>query len=245
MPGRDDVFINGHVYHVFNKTIEGKKIFREDYYGSLFLRTLEYYRSSKAKIGFARLPSLSKEIKDTLFKKINLKKYFKIEILCYCLMPTHFHLLIRQIIDEGIPKYMSDVLNSFTRYYNIRNNRVGPLFLPRFKSVRVKSEEQLKHVSRYIHLNPYSGHIVESLDSIFSYRWSSLKNYTSSFYNNLISTSYIFRLFNHNMKRYRNFIVDNATYQKTLEYIKEQEKLMKEISRRHNNVSDPRGRRFI
>lgn len=78
-------------------------------------------------------------------------------------MPNHFHLLLRQIQDKGITIFLSKVTNSYTKYFNTRHKRVGPLFQGTFKAVRIEDDEQLVHVSRYIHLNPLIDYIVRDL----------------------------------------------------------------------------------
>lgn len=84
-----------------------------------------------------------------------------LEIISYCLMPNHFHLLVKQVIDHGIVKCLNNFSNSYTRYFNIRHDRVGPLFQGRFKAVRIETDEQLLQVSRYIHLNPVASSLIE------------------------------------------------------------------------------------
>ncbi len=76
-------------------------------------------------------------------------------------MPTHIHLILKQLKEDGISAYMSKILNSYTCYFNRRTKRKGPLWESRFKRVEVTSDEQLLHLTRYIHLNPVTAHIVE------------------------------------------------------------------------------------
>ena len=75
------------------------------------------------------------------------------EIICYCLMPNHLHLLLRQLMDGGISKFMSNFANSYTRYFNTKSKRKGPVFEGKFKAKRIETDEQLLHLSRHIHLN--------------------------------------------------------------------------------------------
>jgi len=220
MPGREINFINGNIYHVFNKTIESKQIFFDNYLSSTFLTIAEYYRSSKIKIRFSDFKKLDKETRNISFKKILDPNYFKVDILTYCLMPTHFHFLLKQLTENAISKFISDLLNSFTRYFNIKNERKGPIFLPRFKAVRIATEEQLKHVSRYIHLNPYSDGLITNINELENYQWSSLKEYLKSDFQKLSSPDLILNLFDKDRSRYKKFVFDNADYQKSLEYIK-------------------------
>lgn len=220
MPDRRDIFYNRGIYHVFNKTIDSKRIFLSDNISQAFIDTLKYYRSIKIKLSLSRFKALKETDRSKESAIIAYKKYFMVDILGYCLMPTHFHLLLMQLSDDGIKKYMSDVSNSFTRYYNIRKNRKGPLFMPRFKSREIVTDDQLKHVSRYIHLNPYSSKIIDSINMLDEYKWSSYAYYIKDKKNELINTKPIFELFNFDKPRYRKFVENNADYQRSLERFK-------------------------
>lgn len=142
-----------------------------------------------------------------------------IEIFAYCLMPNHFHLLLKQVADRGVSKFLSQFENSYTRYFNTIYERVGPLFLDQFKSVRIVTEEQLLHVSRYIHLNPYTSYVVKDFESLFSYPWSSLEKYFIQEKSSLCNKEVILSLFK-KPDDYRNFILDQASYQRELDKIK-------------------------
>ena len=83
-------------------------------------------------------------------------------------MPNHFHLLLKQTIDNGISHFLSKFTNSYTKYFNTKYNRVGPVFQGVFKSVHIESDEQLMHLSRYIHLNPVVSAVVEK-QNLLSY----------------------------------------------------------------------------
>lgn len=220
MPVRKISFVNGGIYHIFNKTIESKKIFIDDYINTIFCEITRYYRSFKTYTRFSQFKELSSQVQNQVLKDVLNPVYFQVEILCYCLMPTHFHFLVKQLTKNGVQKYMANVLNSFTRYFNIKNERKGPLFLPRFKAVNIKSEEQLKHNSRYIHLNPYSNGLIEDINELEKYPWSSFKEYVFDNPQRLSSPNLILNLFNNDRNRYKKFVFDNADYQKTLDLIK-------------------------
>jgi len=211
---------NEQYYHVFNKTIESKQIFTNNHLPSTFLEISRYYRSLKARLRFSDYKRLIDINKNLILKEILISAYFKVEILSYCLMQTHFHFLLKQLSENGISKFIGDTLNSFTRYFNIKFERKGPIFLPRFKAVLIKSEEQLKHVSRYIHLNPYSDGLIKSIDKLENYPWSSFKEYFPNSSQKLSNPDFILGLFNNDKLRYKKFVFDNADYQKSLEHIK-------------------------
>lgn len=220
MPGRDIIFQNNGIYHVFNRTIDKKRIFHIEKHCNIFLNTLAYYRSDKSTVSLSRLPDLPKDIRVKILKEVAYTTSFDIHILAYCLMPTHFHLLLQQKKGNGIQKSMTYLMNSFTQHYNKLSKRVGPLFLPRFKAVRVTSDAQLMHVSRYIHLNPYSSKIINSKSEIAHYPYSSYPYYLTSQKNQLVQPKKVMELFRFNRKEYEDFVIKNADYQQTLERVK-------------------------
>ncbi len=219
---RKDPFVTDNIYHTFNKTIEHKRIFESYEIASKFLEIIRYYRSSSIHMKFSHFEKLSPILKKMYEEKLLNESTFRVNILSFCIMPTHFHLLLKQIENNGVSFYLSQIQNSLTRYFNIKYNRMGPLFVQTFKSVLIKTEDQLKHVSRYIHLNPYSSAIISSSELLENYPWSSFHEYLNKHSSRLDLTQpkYILNLFNNNKKRYKTFVLSNAQHQKTLEYCK-------------------------
>jgi len=142
----------------------------------------------------------------------------QIKFLAYCFMPNHFHFLLLQKVDGGISKFLSNVQNSYTRYYNTKHKRIGPLFLNQFKAVRIEEGDQLLHVARYIHLNPYTSYVVKSIDELFEYRWSSIGEYLTG-NPNLCDIGPVMQHFKNN-NAYKTFLSDQAGYQRRLDGIK-------------------------
>lgn len=132
-------------------------------------------------------------------------------------MPNHFHFLLKQIKDNGISHFVANFQNSYTRYFNVKWKKDGPLLLTQFKAVRIEDDNQLLHVSRYIHLNPYSSFVIKSIDNLIDYPWSSLKEYLSSA--NVVKSEEIINLIG-SSKKYKKFLLDQADYQRTLDQIK-------------------------
>ncbi len=184
--------------------------------GEIFLQTLRYYRSIKAIIRFSEFNSIQGPLKVQKEIELTYVLYFKVNIIAFCLMPNHFHLLIQQKISGGIIKFMSDISNSFTRYFNLKLNRNGPLFLPQFKSRRILTDEQLMHVSRYIHLNPYSSGLIKNKNSLLTYPLSSFNEYVSLIENGLCDPELVLQLFNNDREKYLKFVLNHAEYQKEL-----------------------------
>ena len=221
MSVRKEPFITNYIYHVFNKTIDDKQIFKSNHYSSEFYQRLVYYRSSKSEQSFSKLRFLSNETLLELQLQTSLRKNFRVDILKYSLMPNHFHLLVKQLTDAGITEYISQVINSFTRYFNLKNGRKGQIFLHDFKATMIKTDEQLIHTSRYIDLNPFSSGIVTSVKDLESYKWGGYRAYIDGDYpESLVNTKPILKMFDNDRERYKEFVLDRADYQKSLEIIK-------------------------
>lgn len=225
MPGRKFSFINDGFYHVFNKTINSYLIFNESISNTTFLNILQYYRSLNSHISYSKLSKINPLRKEYILKEIGKSSSFRVEVLAFCLMPTHFHLLVRQKTTNGISSFISNVMNSFTRYQNTKKERKGPIFLTKFKAVPVISEQQLLHVSRYIHLNPYSSNIISNINQITQYPWSSMSEYIKKT-GDLVSSELIMSNFGDKPHSYLKFVLDNADYQRSLESIKYVNKLL-------------------
>lgn len=226
MPGRLEPFINNLTYHVFNKALNSQRIF-DDYYSDIFLFGVSYYRSAKARVSLSHFKRMPFELQQELFNITSQSEFFRVEILALCLMPTHYHLLLRQKQNDGVSRFMSDLSNSFTRFHNIKNNKIGPIFIPRFKAERIVTEEHLKHVCRYIFLNPYSGELVTNFEDLENYMWSSYKEYLDKSKQFLSNPDPVMSLFGNDPARFRKFVSDHADYQRSLEHVKYAEKWMR------------------
>ena len=210
MPYRVIPFVNDHFYHIYNRGVEKRTIFenRRDY--SRFLKTLRYYQFAGPKPRFSKFLN-NQSSKTKLDKKV-------VEIASYCLMPNHFHLLIKQLQDGGITEFLSKLSNSYTKYYNTKHTRVGPLLQGEFKAVLIESEEQLMHISRYIHLNPFVSFLVRDLNF---YEWSSYSDYIGKISDGICSKEAVLDLFK-SSQDYEKFVLDQADYAQRLEIIKHQ-----------------------
>ena len=209
MPGRNTPLITGEYYHIFNRGNEKRNIFTQPRDYKRFLQTFYYYQFMGPK------PSFSKFAKSDLnsLKPDPEKKLVK--IICYCFMPNHFHLLVKQLKDHGISNFLSQISNSYTKYFNTKYTRVGALLQGVFKNVRIETDEQLIHVCRYIHLNPVVSELVNKPEE---YKWSSYLEYITE--NGIIcSINEILDLFP-SSKKYQEFVEAQIDYGTTLEVLK-------------------------
>lgn len=185
MPSKNRIktYKSGGVYHIYNRGIEGREIFTNEQDYEMFLKILENYSSDK------------KASEDTIYKRerpylskhrSEMKLSDEIEILAYCLMPDHYHLLVWQKNEDGITKLLRRVVTSYVMYFNQRYKRNGPLFENIYRAVLVEDEHQILELSRYIHMNPVSRQVrrfglVETNSGIAPeyYIYSSYKDYIS------------------------------------------------------------------
>lgn len=219
MPRRIIPLVNEETYHVYNRSISSIPVFvsNSDYHRAI--EALNYYQFSEVQISFSKFKKLSLRKRALLFEKFNKRGKRLVKILCFCLMPNHFHLLLKQFRKEGISKFIANFQNSYTRYFNLKNKRVGPLLQGTFKAIRIGTDEQLIHVSRYIHLNPYSSLVVRNLEELEKYPWSSLKEYIFPQRKGLSFPKEVLEFFK-SFREYKKFVFDRANYQKELEKIK-------------------------
>lgn len=219
MPGRKTPLVNNEIYHIFNRGVASQPTFlsKRDYERAL--ESIFYYQNITPPVKYSRFLSLSASERAELLEKLSDQKKFLVDIVTYCLMPNHFHLLLRQITEGGIAKFVGNFTNSYTRYFNARHQRQGPLYTGKFQSVRIETLEQLLHVSRYIHLNPYTGFVVKSLKELEQYPFSSFQEFLSKTNHNFCEKEIILQEFK-NTTSYKKFVFDQADYQRTLDYIR-------------------------
>lgn len=207
----------GRVYHVFSKSIAGFKILNNNTEFSRMTGAIRYYRKQKPSLKFSRFIKLAEDSKNYPEMTTLLSDKEKIvDIIAYCLMPTHLHLILKQLKENGISIFMSNILNSHTRYFNTRHKRKGPLWEGRFKNVLVESDEQLLHLTRYIHLNPVTVYLVDSPEE---WAWSSYKEYLLKVSDNDRICKFD-DILDIEPNSYRKFVLDFSSYQRELATIK-------------------------
>ncbi|MBU4480699.1 transposase [Patescibacteria group bacterium] len=203
MPYRKEQFVNGEIYHIIVKGVDGNAIFKDidDHYRGIF-SIYEFNNAKRVKIRERRKARL--RLKEQM-KKIA-KEFQKIktqintgptsvdsrdklvEVLTFCIMPNHLHLLVRQIKDGGIIKFMQKLGTGYGGYFNRKYGHQGYVTQKRFTAVHIKTEEQLKIVFVYIHTNSIS--LIEpkwkeigikdpekAIKFVEEYKWSSYPDY--------------------------------------------------------------------
>lgn len=185
---RKEKFIPEEYYHIYNRTLLNRPEFT-DYKNSkrlkqAFLLANSTY-SSRA-FQFLR-DNKNATIKDAIELAARGEKL--VDVLCYTIMPDHYHLLLKERREKGISSFIHKCNISVAKYINIKNNRSGPLFESLFKSKHITTNDYLLHLSLYIHLNPldfligrqWRKHRMRNWGQIknklINYPYSSLKNF--------------------------------------------------------------------
>lgn len=171
-------------YHVYARGANRQKIFVEAADYKYFLELFSRYLSRKQAISQTGEPYPH-------YRN-------RVRLLAYCLMSNHLHLLIYQVDIPYLEKFMRSLMTSYSRYFNLKYKRTGPLFEDRYKAVRTGDDSYLMHITRYIHLNPQRWR---------NYRYSSLGYYCRGAAPDWLSTNPILKLFK-SRSDYMTFVAD-------------------------------------
>jgi len=189
MPYRKEKFVDDEIYHITLRAIDNNLIFKDirDYYRGIF-SIYEFNNSNSVSMQRKRRDrNRFKEGRGRASNFIDEREQL-VEILAFCFMPNHVHLLVRQVKDGGITKFMSKFGTGYAGYSNRRYNRKGHFFQDRFYSVHIENDDQLRIVFTYIHANPLSlfdpnwkkikvENSEEYLKFLNDYKWSSYQDY--------------------------------------------------------------------
>ena len=199
---RETIFANHRFYHIYNRGVEKRKIFldKEDYFRFIhdlfefndvnpappFVNRLKRGGDIKT-IGGPTSNSFSGSKKGPIPAPRAPRKLL-IKIHTFCLMPNHFHLILEQLVENGIKIFIHKLSTGYAYYFNLKYDRVGPLFQGRYKAIQIEDENYLLHLSRYQHINPVE--LIEpkwkedgikdweKVDKFLeNYRWSSYLDY--------------------------------------------------------------------
>lgn len=183
-------FAEGEIYHVFNRGVEKRDVFLKETDYLRFIHSLyEFNDEAPAQNIFYKSPFLgSYEV--GLRKSLRGSRKQLVEILAFVLMPNHYHVMLRQLVEGGITEFMRKLGTGYTNFFNLKYDRVGPLFQGKFKAILLDKEAHFIHLPHYIHLNPLDLIMPEwrevgvknkekAIRFLSSYRWSSLPDYLS------------------------------------------------------------------
>lgn len=184
MATRKIPFIVGEYYHIYNRGVDKRTIFMDEHDYRRF-RVLLYLCNGNNPLNMQDL--LNKGLPFIEFFSIDRGEQL-VDIGAYCLMPNHFHILVKECIEGGISKFMEKLATSYVMYFNTKGGRRGSLFEGSFKAKHIDSEPYLNWIFSYIHTNPVKlfdpnwnkDGIQDSLatkDFIDNYKYSSYHDY--------------------------------------------------------------------
>jgi len=177
--------VSGEIYHIYNRGVDKRNIFMGDEDRFRFIHDLFEFNDENPAINLALYLNKFKEVG---LPNIKRPRKILVEILAFCLMDNHFHLLIRQKTENGITLFMRKLGTGYTNYFNNKYKRTGVLFQGKFKSVNVEKDSHLMYLPIYIHLNPLDYKFKEwrerkinnpekAIEFLNTYRWSSYLDY--------------------------------------------------------------------
>ena len=220
---RKTKFAKGNIYHIFNRGVEKRDIFNNDSDRWRFLQGLYLFNDENSSANMLWEISRDEGIVKFPFvvNRVNLKgeRSQLVRIMADCLMPNHYHLLLEEIKDGGISKFMHRLGVGYTSYFNKKYNRVGGLFQGAFKAVPVESDLYLQYLLAYINvINP--AELVEpelkingvnDINKIMKfaeeYPWSTHQEYLGTRKSVIIEKGILGELFKEPVK-YKEFVQD-------------------------------------
>lgn len=147
---RRNTFANDEYYHIYNRGVEKRDIFCDERDLFRFLQSIDEFNDREA-IGSLYENSFRKENKQLGGRTSKSERL--VEIVAYCLNPNHFHLIVKQVSDKGVEKFMQRLGTGYTMYFNRRYQRSGGLFQGKFKSIHIDTNEYFLRLSVYVNLN--------------------------------------------------------------------------------------------
>lgn len=184
-------------YHIYSRGVAKQPIFNEEEDYAVFVSLFKRY--------------LSQENKKNISRHLYPTYKSRLDLLSYCLMPNHLHLLVYQKDEKAITEFMRALLTSYSMYFNKTNRRVGPVFQSRYKARLIEDQTYLEHISRYIHLNPNN--------------WENSNKTSVDFYLNKrradwVKPERILEVFDNNKEKYLEFLKDYEDHKQTLDELR-------------------------
>lgn len=155
MPSRNllKVYVENGYYHVYNRGVEKRTIFEDEQDYKVFLSYIKEILSPPDTNNQKTIFSLRGQSFEAV--KAPLKNYSNnIDLIAFCLMPNHYHFLLKQQNKNALEGFMRSLMTRYSMYFNKRHERVGFLFQGRYKAVLVSNDDYLVYLSKYIHKNP-------------------------------------------------------------------------------------------
>ncbi|MEK9175048.1 MAG: transposase, partial [Patescibacteria group bacterium] len=196
----------------YNRGVDKRQVFLEQYDVDRFLQSMEEFNT---------VDPIGSIYQNSFRETTKLKSDTIVDIICFCINPNHFHLLLRQKKDKGIEKFMHRLGVGYSRYFNERNHRSGSLFQGTYKAIHIDSNKYLLYLSAYINLNNKVHKLSNLVTKLTKSSWA---EYTTANYHEkkFCNTKIIQEQFS-SKKEYKEFA------EEALQYIKERKDLYYEL----------------
>ncbi len=206
------------LYHALNRGVDKRVIFMDDHDRARFVSGLELFNDTRS------IDNLHRIINGIDVGPTRPNKEPLVEIHGWCLMENHYHLLLSETEEGGIPKFLMKLNVGYAKYFNKRHKRSGTLFQSRTKKILIEKDAHFLHILNYIHLNPLDhredmrnwreGKVsgaAQAITYLNKYPWSSYHDYCKEFrFSNITTTEFFKEVFEDYPKQLK-------TYLKTLE----------------------------
>ena len=215
-------FANDNFYHVYNRGTDKRKIFQDQEDHQRFIHDLFEFNDANSVINILRRFTTRTDGSPTSYQVRKPRKLL-VDVVSFCLMPNHYHLLLRQRKDGGLSKFIQKLGTGYTHYFNQKYQRSGVLFQGKFKAIHITDDEYLTHLSRYIHLNPLELKYPEYKEKgikdwsaaatyLGSYHWSSYLDYIGiPTYPSVTHRDFLLQYFDGQPLKYEKFVREWTT----------------------------------
>lgn len=189
-------FTKGEYYHIYNRGVDHRNIVLDQADSDRFVLGLELFNSVEQIGSIKDFQQLPEVIKSKPRKRL-------VDIICYCLNPNHFHLILREIREGGISQFMKRI-GGHSHYFNLRHKRTGTLFEGKFKAKHITSNDYLLHLSSYVNVNDQLHKIGYPVTDLVRSSWEEYKTGEKG----LCQKAIILEQFE-NYEHYKKFVLDN------------------------------------
>lgn len=232
MPYRKEEFANGEIYHVIIKSIDDNLLFKDvdDYYRGVFsvyeFNTTKSVTIRERRQARSRIKEILRAAPRDSIALVDPRDKL-VEVIAFCFMPNHVHLLLKQIKDGGITKFMRKLGAGYGGYFNKKYGRKGYVFQNRFNAVRVKTDNQLRTVLIYIHTNSISliepgwkmgrvKNLKRAIEFLNNYKWSSHKDYIGvNNFPSITERNFLLEIMG-GVQKYQNTVIDWMKHKKEI-----------------------------
>ena len=212
MPSRNSVkqYVPDSMYHVYNRGNNKQSIFKDERDYAVFMGFLKYALLSDSE--HSRIETAQTDLLTESQRFSMRREGFadELELVSFCLMPNHFHLLFYQYSQDAISRLMRSIATGYSMYFNKRHNMTGRLFGGVYKAAHISDDSYWQHISRYIHLNP-----LDIGKNYIDYPYSSYRYFSNAAEAEWVKPELILNGFS-NPKEYGKFVADYIPYRKEL-----------------------------